>query len=147
MKIDRIHSNDKEMQQDSNLYKTYIEIDKGLFGKEITSIDVPKDRNHRTYDSKRYIRRYRLPARLSCIIIETGLWITGTTFFISVFGKSLLNQASESWRFAVLLTFVLIIFPVFLSIYLLRKDPDIKWSLGLKLLSVILGVIIGVTND
>jgi len=143
MKINETNDRNEDYKQDLHHYRTHIEVDKGILGKEIVPVNFPKDRTHRTYDPERYIRRHRLPAKVSGVIIDAALWVTGTTFLTSVFGRFLLNKALQDWRVGILLIFVLIIFPVFLSTYVSSKDADVKWAVGLKAISITLGSLIG----
>ena len=144
MKINTIvDKQNEDRSQALNHHRTYIEVDNGFLGKEIVPVDFPKDRSHHTYDPVRYARRHRLSARIFGIVNEAALWVTGTTFVTSVFGRFLLEKALQDWRVAVFLLFILIVFPVFLCLYLASKDADIRWAVGLKFLSITLGAIIG----
>lgn len=134
---------DDQQVQDSNPHKSHVRIDKGLLGEEFITVYSPKDRHHGTYDSERFIRRYRLSARISGILTEAGLWFTSSTLFTSILGRFIVNKAMQDWRVAVFVAFILFIFPFFLYLYTSSKVADVKWSFILKILCIIFGGVIG----
>ncbi len=142
MKINAPHD-DGNFSQNSANHRVYVELEQAFGGKKIVPLDIPKDKSDPTYDAERHIKKFRLPARISGVCTETGLLLTGSTLVTSISGRYFLNKVLQDWRVAMLLFFVLIVFPSFLFFYTSSKVADMKFAFILRFLSVAFGGIVG----